>query len=474
MKTLISLFGLVLLLPNPVSAEPLETWTVAGLRADDEAPLHDDLTALRGALSLELTARGRGSLIESERVRLRWGAEADLPSIREHLDTAELYYFQLELEAARRYLEQALDELPTASGRPEAWEWTRDARMLLAMVHLAAGDEQAQERAEAEFAAITRVDPAWRPPDTAWPPQALELYARVRGAEQVRQAGRLRVPCSPDCAGGGVFADARLIGAPAQVIALPPGRYRGAVGDRFERPTKRSLLREIEIRAGKETTLSVDLEAESDLATPDGLAVLAPIDADLRDARAALAARHAGTDNLLLLHRDREGHLLAWGLDGRARLRGTFETEGEGEEALSSLAAQVVRAYLERPEPPAEPEEPPAFVAADAPAPGGAPPALQAMRWGTLGAALVASGVGTWQHVDAAQRDQALGSRLDGWSGAVPDERSAAAARTEADAIVTQQAWGTGLLIGGGTLGATALLLFLIDGADEPAPTIRW
>lgn len=473
MKTTVLLLSAALLVPAFASAEPLEAWTVAALGEDGEAPTNEEVAALRGALTLELSARGRGTVLDPALTRLRWGAEADLPSVRELLDTAELYYFQLELEAARRFLDQAIFELPSASGKAEAWEWMRDARMLRAMIHLAAGDEGAEERAQGEFAAIVRVDPAWRPPDTDWPPQALELYDRVRRSEQVRQAGRVRVDCSSDCAGASVFADGRRIGAPAQVIALPPGRYRVVVADGADNPSRRSLVRDVEIEAGREVVLSVDLGTEARLA--EGTTVLASMDPQERRARASLAARHAGGDFLLLLHHDEAGQAQAWVLDADGRLRGSFRPEEGSADAHASIATQVAQADLAAPAPDAKPEVSPAYVE-DIPSrdTGTSSPGLQAARWGTLGAALVAGGLGTWMHVDAAQRDSRLGERLNEWNGALPTERAAAAARTEADAIVAQQAWGTGLLVGAGTLGVTALVLFLVDGESEAAPTIRW
>src|SRR5690606_37183767 len=108
-----------------------------------------------------------------------------------------------------------------------------------------------------------------------------------------------------------------------------------------------------------------------------------------------------------------------------------------------------------------------------APAPAERPIAWQAAKWGAAGGAVLAAALGLGLHVDAADRDATLRSRLGSWNGVVPTSNAARAVRSEADAIAAEANWGTGLLVGAGFLAATAATLFLLE-PEAPAPAVQW
>ena len=474
MKALATSLALALALAAlPATAQnALDAWTVVGLRSEAEPPLADDVATLHGALTLELSARGAGVVRDEHATHLRLGTpEPDLRAIRDDIDAAELYYFQLELEVARSSLEQALAELAHASGIQMAWDRTRFARMLLGMVHLAGKAPDARARAEEQLTAVARLQPTWTPAEASWSDEVIELYARVRRRLEETERGLLRVTCDPACPGGHVFSDAYPIATPGEAVPLPPGRYRIVVADRFDNP-ERTVAREIEIRPGEETRLAVDLASAEKLAVEPGPVVLAPREDEARRRIAAQVARRAETDFALILQRGVNGSTLGWVVDGEGAIRRELSIPADDEEPLLTLAQQALA------------DDAPGLVAATGTAEAGLAgptPAGQgavsglwtASKWSTAGASVVAAAAGIYLHIDAAKRDDALRGRLSDWGGVIPTGDAARASREEAGTIANQSNWGTGLLVGAGVLGVTAATLFLLDPA-APEPVVRW
>jgi len=468
-------------------AERLEAWAVVGLRAGDPSgALRDEVADLRGALLLELSARGGGTVLDEEASRLRLGIAGDLRVAREALEAAELYYFQLDLAAARANLERALDALAWGSGIPDAWEKTRDARMLLAMVHLASDAPERRERALRQLEAVVRVDSDWTPAASAWPDEILALHDEARARLAAGGTGNLTVRCVRGCGGGTVFVDGRPLGAPDAPLALPAGRYRVVLADRAERPDRTSLAREVDVVAGQDVVFAIDLEAEGRLRLEEGPVVLAASDERRWRDAASLVARRAATEfTLVLLEAAPEAGRRAWLLDATGAIRADLSVDAAAEAPLRELARRalaakpapaapeaIVAALLA---PPAERDSNTAASAATeaAPAPAERPIAWQAAKWGAAGGAVLAAALGLGLHVDAADRDATLRSRLGSWNGVVPTSNAARAVRSEADAIAAEANWGTGLLVGAGFLAATAATLFLLE-PEAPAPAVQW
>lgn len=483
---LVWLLGLTLPLQAAAEAR-LESWSLAAMHAEEEADLSQELADLRGALAIELSGRGKGVLRDPGWSQLRLGLpDADLRTVSARIDAAELYYFQLELELARSNLEQALDELGHAAGIPEAWERTRVARMLLAMVHLARRTPDSRTRALEQLIRVARIQPGWSPSLASYPAEVNELYAEAQRRLEARGKGRLRVGCEPACPGGQVYVDSYPLAAPGEAIELPPGRYRVAVTDRFEDPRHRSLLREVEVTVGAESRVTVDLEREGKLLIRPGPVVIVPRDLRARRLAAEQVAQRLGTDRILILQLGEEGERLAWLLDGGgailreirsppgadapgriARLATSEAIPGEGVPvaALAGGEGASVAALQDAVVPTVE--------SGPVPAEANGFPTWRTATWSTAGAALLAGSVGLYLRLDADDREEALRADLAGRNGVYSSVELARRARAEAAAIRDQARWGNGLLWTAGILSATAVALYLLD-LDAPEPAIRW
>ncbi len=456
----------------------LDRWTVVGLRAAGEPEIREEVAVLRGALSLELSARGSGVVRDEEQTGLRLGLRgASLRSVRDRIDAAELYFFQLELGVARENLEQALEELGHASGIPEAWERTRAARMLLGMIHLASRDEAGKRLAAEQFAAVARIQPRWSPADASYPAEVVELYAEQRRLLDAGERGLLRVACEPACAGGHVFLDSFPVAVPGEAIALSPGRYRVVVTDRFENPQRRSLLHEVVVRPGDESRVTVDLAVEGSLSAEEGPGLGAARGTAPRRQAVEQVARRLGSDFVLALQAAEDGGWLAWVVDADGRIRRELALPPGAPGGVESIAHLALTDAMPGALAPVASVGQPLVaergsVEAAAPATR-ADPVWTAARWGTGGTAVLAGALGLYLHLDGKARDEALRGQLRSWGGVAPSERAARATRSESDAIQSQARWGTGLLVGAGVLSATAITLFLLD-PEAPEAAVRW
>lgn len=481
MRNLLTLLALCLLAVTAAADEragkPLESWTVVGIRDEASPDLGDEIATLRGALSLELSARGRGVVRDEDATRLRLGAPgADLRPIRDRIDAAELYYFQLELEIARSNLEQALAELGHASGIPAAWEHTREARMLLAMIQLARRTPEGDRLADEQLTAVARVQPDWNPAQASYPADVIERFADARRSLDAPR-GTLRALCAPACPGGHVYVDTFPVAAAGEAIELPPGRYRVVVTDEFESPRRRSLVRDVEVRAGVETGLQVDLAVEGRLVAQEGTALVVAADEATRRQAAAQIAKRLGADFTLVLLATAQGDREGWLVDGGGQVVREMALTGSSDEAAVQLARLAVSDAVPAARPAvASVGAPVVATRVESPAAtgrGGIPAGWTAVRWTSAGGAILATSLGLYFRIDAANRHDALAEQIDGWGGVLPSEGAARTARTEADAIRSQEQLGNGVLIGAGVFAATALTLFLLD-FEETEPVVRW
>lgn len=472
--------AILLLLPQLAAAGEGELWSVVGLRSPRDPPMQEAVATLRGALALELAARGGGRVLGEEETRARLGLGGEsLRAVREKVDAAELYYFQLELGLARTNLEEALEALAHCSGVPEAWERTRVARLLLGMVHLAAGTEEGRALASAQFELLARLQPAVELSPSIYPAEVVALYEEARRRVAGSKSGTLRVLCTGECAGGQVWVDTLPMGVPGESIELAAGRYRVLATDRFEGPQIRSLLREIEIRPGEETLVRIDLELEGAVSGNDGPSLLLR-DVAVPEAGARLLAAHVGTDRALALSLVAGGfdaHVVGPGDELRVH-RVLLEPDDTQAAALSRLARLVLGGGLVASLPGAAPMPAEAWVAGGRPEPAAPKPWLGWARWSSAGAAVLAAGAGTWLRLDAASREDELAAQLRRWGGTYPDATAARRGAGELRSIASTADWGTGLLVGAGVAAATSLTLFLLDDGDgtgtSQAGVIDW
>ncbi|AKU89779.1 hypothetical protein AKJ08_0166 [Vulgatibacter incomptus] len=297
----------LLLLPSIglAAAEP-ETWAVVGLRGPAASRMHDRVETLRGFLALSLREGKDTRVLGEEETRARLGLETrSFQKIEAQIDGAELFYFQLELRHARDNLEQALAALAHHGG-PEAWERTRVSRLLLATVLLAERGSDSRAKAREALGPIARVRPDYRPPPMAYPAELIALHDEVRQEVVRLPKGWLRVDCEAACPGGQVWVETFPLGAPGEAIPLPAGRYRVTIGDSFEKPTARSLLREVVVEAGRETSLLIDLGIEGSADAGDGPSFLVPNE-EARLVAAHRAAAQLGTSQLVVLWAEPDG-----------------------------------------------------------------------------------------------------------------------------------------------------------------------
>jgi hypothetical protein len=452
----------------PVSP-PAGEWAVVGLKGRDAAPVGETVALARGALALALGEAGR--VLGPEETRARLGLPPrDLAGARERLDAAELYYFQLELAAARRGVVEAIEALVRAGGAPEAWEWLRVARLLLASIDLAPGTPAAREAARDDLLPLVRVRRGDRPGEKAYPAELLALFDEAARAAAAAPRGTLRVRCQPACAGAHVWVDAASADGVGTPIVLPAGTYHVVVTDSFDRPRLRSLTREVEVKADAETTVEVDLAAEGALDAGDGPSLYAPPEAAL--AAVTGTARRGLAERLVAVWSTGAGegrrlHLAVARAPGgrverQAQIRLDVGAEPVAVERLVRFAASG--------------ELGPGVEDASVPAPAlaaAAPAAVPAAgwktwtKWSAAAAALGLGATGAWLAFDAEDREDRLQARVDGWGGAVPiGYRDAVMA--EHDAIGSRRDLGVGLLVGAGVASVVATTFFLLDdGGDD-------
>ncbi|HEY0839503.1 MAG TPA: hypothetical protein VGD74_04905, partial [Vulgatibacter sp.] len=244
-----------------------EPWAVVGLRSSPSQSMRGTVESLRDLLA----ADGRAGVVLGEaETKVRLGLETDdLDSIQRRIDGAELYWFQLELASARENLEQALIALTPHVGARAA-DRDRLTRFLLAEIHLAEGGGENAARAARIIEPIARLRPGDGPDPKGYSPELVRLFDEARAAAALAPVGWLRVECEPSCPGSQVWVDSNPRGAPGERIELPAGRYRVAVGNRYDESGARSLVREVALAGGDELSIRIDLSLESAADPADG------------------------------------------------------------------------------------------------------------------------------------------------------------------------------------------------------------
>ncbi|HWV38772.1 MAG TPA: hypothetical protein VN033_09890 [Vulgatibacter sp.] len=455
-----------------------ETWAVVGVRTSEDQGMRESVETLRGLLDGD-----RRDVLGEAETRVSLGLEAvDLDAIQRRIEGAELYWFQLELASARENLEQALRALSSHVG-PRAAERDRLTRLLLAEIHLAQADAEAETRAAEAIEPIARLRPGEAPDPRGYSPELVALFERVRADVARMPVGWLRVECEAACPGSQVWIESAPRGAPGERIELPAGRYRVQVGDRFDEGGARSLPRIVAVDPGQELELRVDLALESAADPADGPS-FAISGGSPRDAARRLAGARLPLSRLVILWMDaddRETRSFALLVEpGTGRILHEVSSSGRPREALVRLAARL----LEGPSAPvaAGPDEVEAIggTPLDRPLVAGdereearleadrllamdpEPAAWVApTKWTAIGLAVAAATAGVWLRLDAVSREEALlDSARSGSFRSVADGR---ASTREAASIRSQADLGTGLLVGAGVAAASAIVLHLVE-----------
>ncbi len=458
------------------------SWAVLGVRVDGGVVVKDAVELVRGAAAHEVSAGGR--VFDADETRSRLGLPSRTPrEIRELVDTAELYYFQLELAPARRNLELALEALVQAGGDAESFERLRVARLLLAMVELADTRRPGgRERALAQLLPLAALRAVAAPSPQNYPKELVELFEQARREVAARPLGRLRAVCRPTaCADGQVWIDAAPSGVPGEWIPLPAGTWRLRVSDRFEAPRARSLTRELVVSAGVDVTVELDLAAEGALDPDGGPAFRSPADPDARLGALRLAAARSGAERTVGVLRvagpdgDRLHVAVLEGVSGRLVREASIRL-GPGL-PLSAAAARLARFAVS-----GEAREGVVQAGADAPDAGGAgtptaapadavtPPAelsahgtgITVAKWSSLGGAVLVGGLGLWFQKGASEESATLDASLRKWGGVVPTEEVDAVNQRLAD-IDAGEGRALGCFIGAGALAAGSAVLFWLD-----------
>lgn len=452
-----------------------EEWAVVGVRGAEGPPLPLELAAARDAVAAALGGGGR--VLEADELAERLGLRGSTWSeIDELIAEAELYFFQLEAEAARAQLARALRLLGGEVGE-EAWERIRTGRLLLAVLHLQAGEEQGALEALLPIAGVQphlELDEATTPADL----QAVWLQAKAQASS--RAEGWLRIRCEPSCAGAKVWGEAIPLGPPEASIPLLPGSYRVVVNQRTAGKELRSLPRVVRIRAGEETQVAVNLPLEQGIRTSDGATFpIGGVEARVEQV-AGIVAREAGVKGTIAFGAAPDGSLQVWRLDGRGAVVRTAESRdlSKGQRAhvggddVASLVEAVFAPGLETGQlvvaPALEERSSAAPLAAAIPSVTHAAPRPSSWeataKWVSLGATVAISGVATWLTLDAAAGREEL-RRIEATAGAYRGVEDARRAPALVQSIQEKETWGTALWSGVAVGAVVTTLLFLQDGA---------
>jgi hypothetical protein len=147
-------------------------------------------------------------------------AQKTLPEVNAALSSARSDFYAEKSEAALATVKQALEDLGRLPPSEARWSTERDMLTFESQVELKTDHAAAQETLTRVF----RVEPAYKPDTTAYPPSFQRFADDVRKAMKKFGTNRLDISVSPP--GKAVFVGGKPAGAAPLTLRLPPGDYR--------------------------------------------------------------------------------------------------------------------------------------------------------------------------------------------------------------------------------------------------------
>lgn len=507
----LALFVIALALPSPAQGqvpppekEPNDSseWIVVGIRQPEEAsiaPLVDDL---RKALANELGPKGSAAL-GAQTILARLGiSSAPVSTLLTHISDAEGAYQQFSLDAAREKFQAGIQELGNVSGEPAVWDASLTARVLLAMVYLAAQERDAAANARSELESILRVAPDFRASGYSGDPVFLALFKKAEQRVRRLPRGTLRVTV-PGRTGAQVWVDTAPKG-PSEKIELPVGTYHVRVTDDRDSPRLRSFTHVVTIKEAEETLLTVNLDVEGTL-DPAGPAFALPLGGEQRSKLLSVLGRHLGSGRLAFIWFDGQKNLrLAIGdamtgelmrgvavansdLASRANVisqLAAYAASGRIGASLVTVAptfgeVQVLRsrgdASRQEPLQPQQPSlVPPLLLVSESSAatPGAG---LKIGAWASGGAAVAMAAIGIALTVHASTARTDLDNQFMRNGSVLVPYGSQATYGARRGELLTTERWGVGLIVGAAIAAVASATLFALDvraAAVEPRLTL--
>lgn len=446
----------LLLLPAAASAEE---WALVGLVRPEEPPVEAELRKAFEALSERLPPGER--VLPLEEVATRLGAPTmGREEVERATTEAELLFFQLEYDAARRKLEEALAALERDRGEIP-FEMGRDLRLLLALILLQGAGEK--EEAARVLAPLAPMHVLPEPIRRASPRPVVELWDEVRAAASARAEGWLVVDCT-GCHGGEIWLQGLPVGTTQQSIALAPGRYTLVLRGLGPSEERRSFAREIRIRPGEETRLTIALAAEAAAAAGASTHVQAvQVDEAVEHARSL--AKRVGADRLLAWRFEEEA-VRVWAFGPSGEEVGTWSRKleaGDLDSALRELAEAILL-----PAPTPSPTRAPLSLAADSFVHREVEPSWRPMaKWASVGAAVAFTAVATWLTLEASAAQSDL-EGLQAGPGSYATVDDGRRASRLADAIDTRRTW-SAIFWTGAAASALGTLYFFLEEGGPPS-----
>lgn len=223
---------------------------VAGLQAADAEKAADALGAALEASKVEVSTPADVSEALKGKEQLVLEDYSLVPG-RELVQEARILYDRAQPADAIPVLQEGVAALERALGVAGSPRDLQDALLLLALCHLANGEESA---ARETFAQAAVLDPSRELENASYSPEARQLFDTARKGLATQAPGRLWVMSSADAT---VLVDGREIGSsPIQDFALVPGHHvvvaRGPHGS--------SVARNVTVETGKTTRVDAMLE----------------------------------------------------------------------------------------------------------------------------------------------------------------------------------------------------------------------
>lgn len=437
----------------------LEEWLVVGVRREGAAPAF--LQEVDRSLAAELQGREGARAIGRGETAARLGVPSEtLAGIDERISEGELYFFQLETAEAKAHLERSLAALAFHAGEG-AWERARTVRLLLALIHLRAGDGQS---ALDVLMPLAGVQPSLELDESEAPADLVELWRHARERSSALSEGWLRVECEGTCDGARVHLEGFGIGRPGQAIPIPPGRYRLLIGD--EAQGRFSLSREAVVRPGEETKIVVNLSIEEAFHAAGWPSIVIREGAGEEEALAYLSSK-LGSVWLLGLGQGEGGEVVGWSARDGAILGSVRRSSGQQDGPSAAIRELIEGAVSSK-----------SGRAGEDPRPLSPPPPLLAervdasfrvgptARWAGIALTATMAGIAGWLTWDASSARAELRG-LEGGDRSYSSLGKARRAEELAGSIQGKETW-SAILWTGAALGAvgSAFLFLQGDGAS--------